>query len=156
MIAVNTSNEPVVVQLEWPYAEVTLRIRPLPPSTFTAASREALKLMNTPAAVVRLAVEGGLLSDEQHQRWLDESASQSETARALVSGLTLWVGAVFLAEAAVEAWTGIVDQDGRPVPTTRQALALLMGTHGLADQIVAAIDRVRKLKLPHPAVGELA
>lgn len=151
MVYVNLSKEPVSIQLEGRFRSVSVTLRPLPPWSFEKASQQAFVLMKTPAALPMLALEAGVITVEDHERWRMGAELETEESAAFLAGLAHWAAVTALADAAIVSWEGLTDDQGQGLPVTKQTVAALMGAEGISDQICDAIDRIRALQLTDTA-----
>lgn len=157
MIVVSMGDEPVTVGLAAPFHDVQLTLRRLTPLSFARASKAAIELLGQPADLYRRARDAGLIAEDQLERFLDEGASASLEHAAHRQGLALWAGSVELGVQAIESWSGVVDEAGRPLPVSREAIGVLMASEGISDLVVAAIDQARKVIVGGPggSMGEI-
>ncbi|MBX9707052.1 MAG: hypothetical protein K2X61_03865 [Caulobacteraceae bacterium] len=146
MIRLSLNREPVTVRLRPPLADIELTLRRLTTVDFNEARQAARVLCNNSGKLQELMSEYQLLpGDNSLTDWKRMRTQDPLAYSAHLLGVEIWVSSVECAVRGIVAWTGLVGDDGKPLPVSRPAIEALMLVNDVADQILSQLDQAAQL-----------
>ena len=110
---------------------VTVTVRPCDTAIYEAAR----------AKVARLVRDIGRQQDEAVEIGARLEGLPDLTDEDARAGFSQALFVAALAQAAVTAWTGVLDAEGKPAPVTDQTIAELMRVPAMAERFIVAFTR---------------
>lgn len=145
MIRIATNREPVTVHLRPPYGDVGITLRRLTSADYGEARQAAQAILRNDAELLNLLVKHDTLPAGGVKGWKRMKDDDALSYAAFLSGVGIWIGSVECALRGVLAWTGVVAEDGSPVPVSRDALETLMLDEALSSQVMAELDKAARI-----------
>lgn len=146
MIRVSTNREPVTVSLRAPYNGVEITFRRLTSADFAEARQAADALIRDDSRLMVLMAEHELLPGRNSPKaWKRLKDQDPLRYAATLTGIGVWVAAVECGIRGIDAWTGILGDDGGPAPVSRAVLEVLMLDETFSQQVMAELDQAARI-----------
>lgn len=145
MIRVGTLREPVTVSLTGPYAGVSITLNRLTSVKFGEAHQAVQAMLRDDGKLLPLLAQHGLFPEGGIKAWKAMRDKDVMRYAAFVSGIGVWLAAVECGVRGIVSWEGIVGDDKKPAPVTREVIEVLMLDETFSGQCMARLDEVARI-----------